>query len=374
MRLIFASHSSDTAGAELCLVVLVEEAAARGHTGVITIPRKGPLETLLKPYEKHFKVIVLPLRPWMGRRFSGIVGIVRACQALFGSFAFYRLLKGNRFDLVVVNSSVIPAPLIAARACRLKSLLIVRESILSNPTLRSPLPRRMIRSLLSTWATKAISNSQYIAGQFHHKSHLVYPELARSHFEPNNKRQVVSNDSPLRAVMLGTLSPEKGQLDAILAIAQAKSLGIVILLDIYGRGSDKDLRNLEKAIGRHDLGGSVRIHSPTNVPRAVFEKADFSIVCSRNEAFGMVTAESVLAGTPVIGYNLGGTSEILARGGGLLVHADSDSLARALVHIDRHRDLIRTMGHECDVSELRNLLIASPSSMLDIIEALGESS
>lgn len=374
MRLMFASHSSDLAGAELCLVVLVEEATARGHTGVVTVPREGPLVGLLKPYEKCFPIVVLPVRPWMGRRFSGIVGIVRALQALLGSFAFYGLIKSSRFDVVVVNSSVIPAPLIAARASGTKNLLIVRESIISNPTLRSAVPRRMIRRLLSGWATKVVSNSHYIARQFHFESKLVYPELAKSHFEPNRKTPSNSDVSPLRAVMLGTLSPEKGQLDALHAIAQARSLGTVIFLDIYGRGSEKDQKNLETAIIRHGLSDLVRLHAPTRSPKGIFEQADFSIVCSRNEAFGMVTAESILAGTPVIGYNRGGTSEILAGGGGLLVEADSRSLAEALINVDRNRDLIPTMRHECDISGLRDLLIASPTSMLDIIEALGERS
>lgn len=370
MRLMFASHSSDIAGAELCLVVLVEEAAARGHTGVVTVPREGPLLSLLRPFENNFPIVIQPVRPWMGRRFSALVGIIRLGQALFGGLGFYRLLGQDNFDLVVVNSSVIPAPLLAARAKGITSLLIVRESIISNPNLRSALPRRLIRRLLSAWATESISNSRYIAEQFHYKCEVIYPELARSHFDVSESRRDGDKSGSLQAVMLGTLSPEKGQLDAVQAIAHARSRGKVISLDIYGSGSPQYANLIEKAIRRHDLGDLVKLHAPTGAPRSAFRHADLSIVCSRNEAFGMVTAESVLAGTPVIGYNRGGTAEILSGGGGLLTEADAASLADALIEIEGNRDLLQRLRLECKDSELRELLYNSPSSMLDAIERL----
>ncbi|MBW7840183.1 MAG: glycosyltransferase [Chitinophagaceae bacterium] len=46
------------------------------------------------------------------------------------------------------------------------------------------------------------------------------------------------------------------------------------------------------------------------------------IMCSRNEAFGRVTLESLLAGRPVIGADSGGTSEMITNGqNGLLYRA-----------------------------------------------------
>ena len=43
----------------------------------------------------------------------------------------------------------------------------------------------------------------------------------------------------------------------------------------------------------------------------IMQQADIVLMCSRNEAFGRVTVEAMLAGKPVIGTSSGGTGEII---------------------------------------------------------------
>ncbi|MDQ0731128.1 glycosyltransferase [Arthrobacter sp. B1I2] len=370
MRLLFASHSAELAGAELCLVTLVQTATARGHTGVVSVPRNGPLVGLLGQYKSSFRVVITPVRPWMGRRFLGPVAFIRLVQALAGLFTFRRLLKNEHFDLVVVNTAVIPAPLLAAKAAGIRSLLIVRESLMTNPTLRCALPRRLVRWLLFRWATKVITNSDYISRQFSHLSRMIYPELSNEHFVRSPCRPHPLVASPLRAVMLGTLSFEKGQTDAVRALAKVRDMGVTIHLDIYGHGSKREVERLHRAILRLGLHELVTIHPPTSNPKRAFERADVSIVCSRNEAFGMVTAESVLSGTPVVGYDRGGTSEILGYGGGVLVAPEPASLAKALVDLDKDRNSLARLAADCEGSAIRRLLVGSPDRVLDFVESV----
>lgn len=64
--------------------------------------------------------------------------------------------------------------------------------------------------------------------------------------------------------------------------------------------------------------------------RAALEWADVSVMCSTAEAFGKVTVESLLAGTPVIGYDSGGTPEIAKLGGVKLIEPTVDALTAAI--------------------------------------------
>lgn len=50
----------------------------------------------------------------------------------------------------------------------------------------------------------------------------------------------------------------------------------------------------------------------------LYNIADVSIIPSRSEAFGLVAIEAMACGTPVIGSNIGGLSDIIADGTGLL--------------------------------------------------------
>ena len=78
-------------------------------------------------------------------------------------------------------------------------------------------------------------------------------------------------------------------------------------------------------------------------PLEVLRSADLSLVCSRNEAYGRVTVESLSVGTPVLGYRAGGTVEILAAGGGMVVEPSVVELASALVCLGTDRELLQTL-------------------------------
>ncbi len=370
MKLVISSHSSDVAGAELSLLRIVETAVKSGHTGLVTVPREGPLIKLLEPHKKSFSVAVIPTRMWMGRRFSLPVGLIRLCQSFLDVFKFLPILKAGQFDVMIVNSAVIPAPLLAARISGLPCLLIVRESVLTNPLLRSALPRKTIRLLLAKMANKVVTVSKYVATQFVHESSVIYPQVSELFYDDSSVSVVKKRETGLRIVMLGTISEEKGQLDAVRAVSLVGAHHEDIALDIYGHGSESDVKNLLRCIDILALNDVVTVHSPTSRVLEVYRQADLSIVCSRNEAFGKVTAESIMAGTPVIGYNLGGTSEILALGGGILIEPNSLSLADAINRLWSDNGALSRLEGDCGISKIKSLLAETADKVLGEAENL----
>ncbi|WBB95675.1 glycosyltransferase [Solwaraspora sp. WMMA2080] len=340
MHALFVSHSADLMGAERSLLALVGEAVrARGHQVTVTLPGDGPLRAQLAAAGAD--VVVLPTRLWMGRRYGPAVGAVRLFQALASVPRYRRLLHRTRPDVVVTNSAVVPAGAIAARMARLPHVWVVRESLLSNPSLRSVLPRAAIVQLIARLSDGVVAVSAYAASQVtsavpmaRTKLRVIPPPVESGVPGPGADRPVALE----RLLLLGRHSAEKGQADAVQALAICARQGRAFTLTLAGVGDGEARRGLVDLARRYGVEAQLETVAWTDDPAALYARADATLMLSRNEAYGRVTFESLRCGTPVIGYRAGATTEILAGGGGLLVDADAGALASALLDLAADRE------------------------------------
>jgi glycosyltransferase involved in cell wall biosynthesis len=332
----FAFHGVQTVGAERSLLALAEAARAAGDSVTLVVPRHGVLDELIAEKLPGVAVHYCPTQWWMGDRHVGVRGVLLTVQSLLHTWGWRKALRTLRPDTVIVGSTVAPAPLVAARLTRTPVALLLSESIRTNPTLRSVVPKPLVIRLLHRLATVTVAVSRYSAEQYGGATLVAPPAI-----DPPSPELAAAlggrrhTESPLQAVMLGTLSSEKGQLEAVAAMRQLKERGVDVRLDFYGDASEHDLAVLQAAISRHGLSTMVRHRGSTDSPLEVLAEADVSLVCSGNEAYGRVTAESVLVATPVVGYDAGATGEVLEAGGGFLVSPSPDALADALAELAR---------------------------------------
>jgi glycosyltransferase involved in cell wall biosynthesis len=136
--------------------------------------------------------------------------------------------------------------------------------------------------------------------------------------------------------MIGSIGGDKNQLDAVESVRRASGhTAKPIRLDIVGDGSTDDVADLLGAIRKANLSDIVTFHGHKNDVGPLLSDSDALLMCSRNEAFGRVTVEALQAGVPVIGYDCGGTSELLSspRSGGLLVGPTPLQMARAIASL-----------------------------------------
>ncbi|WP_350223881.1 glycosyltransferase [Pseudarthrobacter sp. efr-133-R2A-89] len=371
MKILFASHSSGLAGAEQSLLHLVREAASRGHTGVVVLPDHGPLVTEIQNVPGSFEVLIRRNRLWMGRRYSPVVGTVRTLQAALDVPGYVTLIRSGGYDVVVVNSSVSPVPLMAARILGIPVLQLIRESLISNPMIKSALPKSLIRRLIASWASRVICISDFVACQYGYPNRVIYPQVSKRFLDFSDNSMTFGR-KPHRAVMCGTVSPEKGQLDAIRAIKVAKDLGTDISLEIFGHGKPQDVDDVKSLIRELQLSDCVKYRGPVSDMISVYTGADFALVCSRNEGFGKVTAEAILVGRPVIAYGVGGTVEILEYGGGISTAVSAEDMGAALHRISTEPLLFEALCREARRSEIRTKLNATAQDVIRCVEDLAQ--
>ena len=116
--------------------------------------------------------------------------------------------------------------------------------------------------------------------------------------------------------IVGRIDQKKGQLLALKAIAQLKEFSFKLILvgEETPNSPNSYLKEINEFITQNGLEQKIIFLSFQKNPMEVFNAFDWTLMTSDSETFGMVTIESMAQGTPVIGSNAGGTTELLQFG------------------------------------------------------------
>jgi glycosyltransferase involved in cell wall biosynthesis len=258
--------------------------------------------------------------------------------------------------------------LVAAKALGIPSVLIVRESLMSNPNLRGVLPRRLRRRLLARWATKVLVISEYVRSQFIRDSEVIWPpaDLARAICKG-------TDDPGATIALIGSVSAEKGQLDFVEVAERVVAALPGVKFEMWGSGASDSLRRLKRRIRRSPAKNNILYGGETNDAMGVMSRSILTVSCSRNEGFGKTTLESIAVGTPVVGYDAGGTREILADGGGCLVEANPEAMAAKIVLLLRSPEKMRSLRETCEDHPAIAKGLSAASDAIEAIEDLASS-
>jgi len=136
--------------------------------------------------------------------------------------------------------------------------------------------------------------------------------------------------SARRLLFLSRVHPKKGLYNLIDAwsITRPKSW----ILDIVGPGSSDYLSEIRRHIEFRNVGDSVTLLPPVTgeEKRVTFGKADALVLPSHSENFGMVVAEALAAGRPVIATKATSWADLDSRGCGWSIDVGVEPLVPAL--------------------------------------------
>lgn len=141
----------------------------------------------------------------------------------------------------------------------------------------------------------------------------------------------IDRDGKLRLLFIGRLDPKKG-IELLLKACSLLGTALSWRLAIAGWGTPEYVAQLKEQIQTLGLAGQVQMLGPVLSERKkhLFEDSDVALVPSYTENFGIVVAESLAHGVPVIASKGTPWSRLVQMKCGLWVDNDPASLADAI--------------------------------------------
>jgi glycosyltransferase involved in cell wall biosynthesis len=139
-------------------------------------------------------------------------------------------------------------------------------------------------------------------------------------------------DRPI-GIFVGRLSREKGIVDLLQAWQRVPAPATLVVVgpDMPGHPWDESVRAREVA-SSVPLAGRVIFHGATTDPAPLYRAADFAVVPSHWESFGLSAAEAMASGLAVAASGVGGLKDYIVDGvNGLLVPAQDSTAAAAAI-------------------------------------------
>jgi glycosyltransferase involved in cell wall biosynthesis len=305
------------------------------------------------------EVLIRPDLPVLRRRYMSVGGVFHLALSLRSIWWLVNLIRERRVALVHSNTlSVLPAGL-AARLVGCTRVWHVHEIIIQP---------RIVASLLATLSSAAsdvvVANSRATADHYR-----------RTRFATSAPIEVILNgvdesrlrgraENPLRSLteagpadtvftLVGRINRWKGHsvfLDAAERFAtEAGDVRFLIVGDSFS-GQESLTEAVDRRIASSEIlrGRVVRLSHVAEVG-SVYEASDVVVVPSiEPEPFGLVAAEAMAAGLPVIASRIGALPEIVAehRTGLLVDPGDANSLLAAMRRLNASPTRRDEMGRQ----------------------------
>lgn len=143
-----------------------------------------------------------------------------------------------------------------------------------------------------------------------------------------------------RLLICGVINEGKGQWDAVRAVEILINRYKMdnVHLHIVGDGSGEYFDRIKDFIRKKGIGRCVELMPFQGDLRELRREADIALMCSRNEALGRVTIESMLSENLVIGADSAGTAEIIEDGinGYLYEVGNARELSKKIYNVITH--------------------------------------
>ena len=214
-----------------------------------------------------------------------------------------------------------------------------------------------LRAILMTWPfSHVIAISEFVRGRLlrlginEKRIAVVYGGADTKKFHPDNRirRQmreelgIMDDEALLVSVCyLKAIKRVDIQLDAC---ALLKKRGLRFRLIVAGDGPMR--HTLEQQAAQLELTpDTVTFLGHYSQPQRLFQAADLTLLSTEGEAFGLVLAEAMACGVPIVGTRSGGMPEIVTNGenGWLAEPNDPDSFACAIERLIQDRKELERM-------------------------------
>lgn len=336
MKVAFACHSEDWAGAESSLYALLRRLDPARHAPLALLPTNGRLSERLE--RLGVPLAYAATVPWIDQRGAGI-------EARFGADlewrveAFAERLRRAEARVVMTNSAVMLEGALAAHRLGLPHVWRIHEMLSRHDNLERALPLELYPRLVEALSDRALLVSEAVredlaaadAGALEVVPNGLPP------FEPSavsrRARIGVDPSAPL-IVFVGTLSEAKGVPLLAPILKRVRETVPDARCALVGRdvGGEAPLR---RAIRRLGLGQAFSFLGFRDDAMEIIALADALVLPSRVDSLPCVVMEAMAAGVPPVATRSGGAAELIVDGetGYLAAIGDAEAMGDALARL-----------------------------------------
>jgi glycosyltransferase involved in cell wall biosynthesis len=336
MRICFIGHQASKEGAGRFLLDEVDYLGPLGISIFAILPAPGPLADALS--QRGVKVRFV-LNPWWAKVALASRGPDHEAT-LHAAATMATIFKEWAIDLAYTHTVVAPTGPLAAAFAGIPHVWHLHEFAYCPEAIEMILPKDAMARLLDLTSNIIVFNSRAVAREWQgllseSKTRVVYNWTAaeggpKSEIPPDCLPEKLCPKDSFILINTGSLIRAKGCLDAVRAVAKLVQGGLNVALIIVGPILDGAYHaEILEFIRMNHLEDRIRFLGYVEDPAPFVKAAGASLVCSKMEAFGRVTIESMAQGTPVVGANAGGTAEIIEHEVNGLLYPPGDITALA---------------------------------------------
>ena len=260
-------------------------------------------------------------------------------------------LKKNDFDIVQTSEFHAISTLVLSFYCYVfNKKMILYQGMYKDSDIG--LKRKLFRiwdflfgGLISKVTTIAICKTSAAANYLKHKGvkqTKVIPVGVNTSVFNSNGLAPKKRSSKFKLLMIGSLIKRKNYITTIKALEIVKQKGYSFELNIIGKGELET--TIKDTIKYYSLDNEINlIHAiPNTEMKQYYANADFTMMFSYDEIFGMTILEAMACGCPFISNFEPGPNDIINSNNGYKIHSDSpDQLAEGLISIFNKKELDR---------------------------------
>lgn len=255
--------------------------------------------------------------------------------------AFVSLIKKEKIDIIHINTTYSYVAAIAGHITKTPVVWHLRE-FLEEDQKRRIYDREYGYDLIGR-SEKIITISKALYTKYENifpkeKMQVIYNGIDTDDFYKPNKK--IFQNKKLTFVCAGAVNYNKGQDSLVHACGKLYQKGYQNFeLLLAGVCDDRYKGIIGGVAKKYGIEDKVKILGPRQDVNELFESADIAFTCSKFEAFGRVTVESMLSGALTIGANSGGTVEIIEDGktGLLYKQGNTDDLCEKIIYAIEHQ-------------------------------------
>lgn len=350
MKILLASTSSDiSSGAVRCLLELSMSLIKRNINVLVTIPRHGNIEDELKKRKIPYRYVHEYHSWYTSEKHKGNNFFLKRILNYKAFIQMRYLLVKEEIDIVHENALTAYVAAWAAESLNIPVVWHIREFMEEDLKISFYNQKYSINKIDKS--SQIVSISRSVADKwnkvFSTPMTVIYDGIPISDYFVENKNK---DQNIVNIIIYGRIATPKGQLFFFQGMYKVlKKLHKSSKINIYWAGSIEDNEYYDliiSFINKSDLNNNVEYLGEISNVKEVLKNMDVVAVCSKQEGFGRVTVESMLAECVVLGADTGATREIIRDGenGFLYKQGDIDDFVDKMTYIIENIRSIRLLG------------------------------